>query len=295
MQNGIQGLSGEIVGELHIGKQGPKGDPFTYEDFTSEQLAALKGKPGKDGYTPQKGVDYFDGLDGKDGKTPVKGDDYWTDTDKQEIVAEVISSDDISKIKQDIIDLRADLEYTGIKITGMSISHSTAEVGLSIYPVTVRWSLNKLAKTQTVNGEDVHLSLKQWSESVSSDKTFTLRVTDERDNEDTKSVSIKFLNGVYYGVAETPETLDSAFILNLIKQLKDNKQFIFNVNAAEGQHIWYACPAKWGDCSFTVGGFTGGFTLVDTIEFRTMIGYTESYNVYASVKTGLGVTRVEVS
>lgn len=33
-----------------------KGDPFTYDDFTHEQLAELKGEPG---YTPQKGIDYF--------------------------------------------------------------------------------------------------------------------------------------------------------------------------------------------------------------------------------------------
>lgn len=80
-----------------VGEKGEKGDPFTYEDFTAEQLAALKGEPGKDGkdgYTPQKGVDYFDGKDGQngspgaDGKTPVKGTDYWTDTDKQEILTE---------------------------------------------------------------------------------------------------------------------------------------------------------------------------------------------------------------
>ncbi len=28
--------------------KGDKGDPFTYEDFTDEQLAALKGEDGKD-------------------------------------------------------------------------------------------------------------------------------------------------------------------------------------------------------------------------------------------------------
>ena len=42
----------------------------------------------KDGYTPQKGVDYFDGENGKDGEdghTPVKGTDYWTESDKAEI------------------------------------------------------------------------------------------------------------------------------------------------------------------------------------------------------------------
>lgn len=59
------------------GEKGDKGDPFTYKDFTPEQLASLKGdkgdkgdngidgKDGVDGYTPVKGVDYFDGVNGK--------------------------------------------------------------------------------------------------------------------------------------------------------------------------------------------------------------------------------------
>jgi hypothetical protein len=41
---------------------------------------------GKDGYTPIKGVDYFDG---KDGYTPIKGTDYFTQADKNEMVAAV--------------------------------------------------------------------------------------------------------------------------------------------------------------------------------------------------------------
>ena len=41
------------------------------------------GKDGKDGYTPVKGVDYFDGQSGKDGYTPVKGVDYFDGQDGQ--------------------------------------------------------------------------------------------------------------------------------------------------------------------------------------------------------------------
>ena len=96
------------------GDKGEKGDAFTYADFTSEQLAALKGEKGdkgdkgetgeqgiqgiqgvqgekgadgKDGYTPVKGIDYFDGKDGqngkdgKDGYTPQKGVDYFDGKD----------------------------------------------------------------------------------------------------------------------------------------------------------------------------------------------------------------------
>lgn len=67
-----------------------KGDPFTYSDFTPEQLAALKGEKGDPftyaDFTPEqlaslKGKDGADGKDGKDGYTPQKGVDYFTDED----------------------------------------------------------------------------------------------------------------------------------------------------------------------------------------------------------------------
>lgn len=41
----------------------------------------LPGKDGQDGYTPVKGVDYFDGAPGKDGYTPKKGVDYFDGKD----------------------------------------------------------------------------------------------------------------------------------------------------------------------------------------------------------------------
>ena len=80
-------------------------------DAVNQALAQAKASGefnGKDGYTPQKNVDYFDGKDGvdgkngvdgkdgqngkdgADGKTPVKGEDYYTKEDKQEIISEVL-------------------------------------------------------------------------------------------------------------------------------------------------------------------------------------------------------------
>lgn len=53
------------------------------------------GKDGKDGYTPVKGVDYFDGQPGSpgaDGKTPVKGEDYYTEEDKNQFRDYVLES-----------------------------------------------------------------------------------------------------------------------------------------------------------------------------------------------------------
>ena len=62
------------------GPAGKDGKDFTYDDFTQEQLNALKGQ---DGYTPQKGIDYFDGRDGsngKDGKDGVSITHTWNGT-----------------------------------------------------------------------------------------------------------------------------------------------------------------------------------------------------------------------
>lgn len=50
VDNGFEGTEEEWLESLK-GKQGDKGDPFTYEDFTEEQLESLKGpqgNPGKD-------------------------------------------------------------------------------------------------------------------------------------------------------------------------------------------------------------------------------------------------------
>lgn len=65
------------------GPKGDKGDP------------GQPGAPGDPGYTPQKGIDYFDGAPGEPGapgRTPVRGTDYWTAQDKQAIVNDVLAA-----------------------------------------------------------------------------------------------------------------------------------------------------------------------------------------------------------
>lgn len=57
-----------------MGKDGKDGyTPVKGVDY----FDGVNGQNGKDGYTPRKGVDYFDGQNGKDGYTPIKGVDYF--------------------------------------------------------------------------------------------------------------------------------------------------------------------------------------------------------------------------
>ena len=98
------------------GAQGPQGDAFTYEDFTEEQLASLKGEAG---YTPQKGIDYF------------------TEEEKQELYDEVkanISEDVVidSELNEAITSVYEQAkEYTDEKISEISNSGgSSSDVSL---------------------------------------------------------------------------------------------------------------------------------------------------------------------
>lgn len=58
-------------GQTLVIKNGEKGNSFTYEDFTLEQLEALRGS---------------------DGKTPVKGVDYFTEEDKSKFVDDILTA-----------------------------------------------------------------------------------------------------------------------------------------------------------------------------------------------------------
>ena len=54
--------------------KGDKGDAFTYNDFTPEQLAALKGEKGDTGDTGETGAQGEQGIQGEKGEKGEKGD-----------------------------------------------------------------------------------------------------------------------------------------------------------------------------------------------------------------------------
>ena len=191
-----------------------------------------------------------------------------------------------------------DLLYEPISITSFTVNPSTAEKGASVSQPYCSWKLNKKATAITLDGESVSPELGGFSlmrYNIKENTTFTLKVTDERGHSETKTATLSFMNGIYYGVSSIPTTLDSAFIRTLTKTLRSNKLPSFTVNAGAGQYIWYCLPKAYGACSFTVGGFSGGFALVDTISYKNAYGHTEDYYVYRSDHESLGQTAVTVA
>lgn len=201
-----------------------------------------------------------------------------------------------------------DKDYgNGISITSFSHDAGTREMGSTIKSLNLNWGFDRKPVTQTLNGEalDVNVRSKHVDGlSITMDKstwpTWKLTATDTRNKVVSSSVSsFTFLNGVYWGAAAQPEAIDSAFILGLTKRLSSSKVTSITVNAKDGEYIWYCLPVRspFGKCTFKVGGFEGGFTLVDTIDFTNNAEnkYTEKYYIYRSDESGLGSTTVGVS
>jgi hypothetical protein len=202
------------------------------------------------------------------------------------------TSTELDKISKKI----ADLEYEEIQITSFSSNTSIAELGSTVQ-VELSWKLNKDPVSQTINGASIDISNRSHTlNDVSSDKTFSLKVTDEREASSSKSTSIAFVNGVYYGAVQDGTEIDSVVILGLTKVLRKPKTAItFTTTAESGERIIYALPSSYGTPILSQGGFTGGFYKETTIEFENVHGHTKSYDIWLSDNVGLGETTIQVT
>ena len=188
-----------------------------------------------------------------------------------------------------------ELVYVPISISTLSLSKSVVEIGDILSGLVVTWSYNKEdIVSQKFNGLEVGIDDREYveTEDITSNKTYTLEVNDGK-NTTTKSATVKFLNGKYYGVAQEG-TYDSDFIKGLTKVLAENKNGNFTVNCGENEFIYFCIPTRFGTPRFSVGGFEGGFFKVDTIEFTNNFGYSENYDIYRSDNSSLGNTTVNV-
>lgn len=247
-------------------------------------LGSIVGPQGPQG--PQGEV----GPQGPEGPVGPKGDPGATDASGV-TYGETNVEDALDELKSQM----ADVLYEAIQITSFTNNMGTVEMGSTVNTVVLNWATNKTPEELSLDGEGIDKSLKTKTiegANIKSNKTYTLKATDERDAEATKTTAISFLNGVYWGVAEDKSSFDSAFILSLTKGLQGSKAKTFTVTAGALQHIYYAIPSRYGTPSFKVGGFEGGFAKVATVEFTNASGYAENYDIYKSDNPGLGNTTV---
>ena len=253
--------------------------------------AGAQGEQGPAGETPTVTINEETGnwvINGEETQFPSRG----------EGVEEGIS-DKVATLEQQV----AELLYNAPEIKSFTSDKSSAqEKGSTVDTVNLSWTFNKaMVKVEldstniTAEAEGTSGSKQLTEQNITQNKTYTLKVTDERDATAQKSTTISFVAGNYYGKSSitNTESINNAFILGLTKRLSTNIKTKFTVTANAGEYIYYAFPATNADPTFSVGGFDGGFDLVKTFDFQNASGHTESYKVFRSTNPGLGETTVE--
>lgn len=196
---------------------------------------------------------------------------------------------DVSILSEDVVDIKARLdalEYKDIAINSFNAAPPISELG-STQTITLAWTLNKTATSQSINGSSVTGNSEQYT-GVTTDQTYTLSVSDGQTSA-SKSTSISFANRIYYGV-----DVNIASVTELTSVLSNNPERTITVNAGAGKYIIYAYPARLGDVAFYVSGFEGGFENPVELTLTNSSGYQETYKVYRSTNAGLGDTTVDI-
>ena len=120
---------------------------------------------------------------------------------------------------------------------------------------------------------------------LTTDTTYTLTAEDEKSASVTKSVSIKFLNSIYYGATTEEHVDDSAKILALEKSnLATEKKLSYTFDCTGGKYITFAMPTTFGlDVSnFKVGGLSNSAWDIETVQHTNASGHQEEYKVFRS-------------
>lgn len=169
------------------------------------------------------------------------------------------------------------------------------------------WELTKVPNTLAIEGLNADANTITPSQSgqlmtssypaMSEDTTFTLIATDAK-SEDRMDFTVKFVLPLYYGklTLDSTSTLDAS-ILNkdiLTKVLSETKEIIFTVAPGVSEYIIFASPVDYGECSFKVGGFDGGFVKAATVSKTNDYNVSAEYYIYKSSNANLGTTTVQV-
>ena len=174
----------------------------------------------------------------------------------------------------------------------------TFEMGTVISaPITFNWTTNKDIKSQTLTGctlADASVRSATYNTDVSSDKIFTLTISDD-ENSASSSVSYKFMNNVFWGSASIADTYDSAFINALPnKKLTASVNGTYSFNVAEGEFGFWAVPSNMTISTIWVNGFSADLDYLGTVSYTNVKGYTTEYKLYKTSRPSLGTFSAEI-
>ena len=208
---------------------------------------------------------------------------------------EIISSVRMNKIEEGIYSLSqkvADLTFKPISITSFksNLSKTVYEKDVeTINSCKFTWSTSMTPKSISLTDctvETIDTSY-TYNKTISDTKTFTLSVTDSRNNTRSSSITFSFVYPFYYGTFTN--SLTEAAIKNGVKlvELKSNKTLTLTYNDMK---VFYAYPKTYGELKSIKDG--NGFEYLNDFNKEEININSIPYYVY-KIKNKASVSQIK--
>ena len=172
------------------------------------------------------------------------------------------------------------------------VTPNIAERGEIIPEVVFSWEYNKNIISQKLDNIDISPDIRSITLSnIRQTISKSLYATDGKSTK-TTTMAIQFKLASYYGVSNKTTLTSDDIINSFTRDLNFQKGSSVTITAQDNQYIYLMLPKSMGQVQFYVGGFEGGFQIVDPNFQFTKNGVTNSYILYKSDNPGLGTTTI---
>ena len=174
------------------------------------------------------------------------------------------------------------------------VTPNIAERGEIIPEVEVSWEYNKNIISQKLDNIDISPDIRSITLSnIRQTISKSLWATDGKSTK-TTTMAIQFKLASYYGVSNKTTITSDDIINSFTRDFNFQKGSSVTITAQDNQYIYFMLPKSMGQVQFYVGGFEGGFQVVDSNFQFTKNGATNRYILYRSDNPGLGTTTINI-
>jgi len=180
------------------------------------------------------------------------------------------------------------LEYVAISISTLT-GGSTVEVGTTVTTVTLNWTLagSATVTAQTLTDTTLNTTVRTKAFtglSLTTDKTYTLAVTDLEGGTDNDTEQVLFRNYRWWGTSAST-SLTSGDILTLANsEFETDYVQTRNFDASAGVYLYFAWPTSFGASpAFTVNGLPDSSWVTATVSHTNASGDTRNFDTWRSL------------
>ena len=170
-------------------------------------------------------------------------------------------------------------DSTPLEIISFTASPDVCELGGS-ENVVLSWNVQGSVESITINGDPVSGTSKTIP-NVRENTSFTLNAVDTRGNVARKTISVNFVNHIFWGTSPNAEATEGTLKALDYTELSDVRARDIHVSP-DNEYIYYGYPKRLGTSEFRVNGFTGGFENPAIVSVDNHAGYDEDYYIYRS-------------